>query len=542
MIRAAPVWALVVTLVLPAITGATSERFALLVSNNEGGADLSPLRYAVRDSERLRSVLLNFGAFSVANIEQVQNGTSSEVLRALKQLEARLERAAERGAETLLLFYYSGHAKEGHLRMGESKLDMKLLKSILESSRAQIRVAFFDSCGAGEMTRSKGGQLAAPFVLAVDTSLSTRGQIVIASSSADEASQESDEIQGSFFTHYLTTGLRGDADRDRDGRITLDEAYRYTYGRTVAATAATRVGAQHPVYEYDLSGAGDVVLTRPTGQGAVVEFPEELEGRYFLVDLDQQLIVAEIEKAGGRVTEVALTGGNYALKKRRSSDLLMQKIRVSAKGRVVVDESRMQRVAFADDYAKGSPILRQEIDHGRIELSLALAAGGQFVFESPGAVGDELFPPIGFLALEMRLHNLFRRHVLLALDAGFGSREEQLVLEAGGGLGRLEYPLRYSQLQLGSGILYEWNLEPFRIAAGGRLAGLLMVRGFEPGAPVESQFYLTMSPGIVALFGYNLVDWFHVEAMVRGHYLPYNVDANMSFGYVEGLVSVWLDL
>ena len=47
---------------------------------------------------------------------------------------------------------------------------------------------------------------------------------------------------------------------ERDGRVTLDEAYSYAYGRTVAATAATRSGAQHPTYDYDLHGAGEVVL------------------------------------------------------------------------------------------------------------------------------------------------------------------------------------------------------------------------------------------------------------------------------------------
>ena len=89
-------------------------------------------------------------------------------------------------------------------------------------------------------------------------------------------SQESDEIQGSFFTHHLTTGLRGDADQNRDGRVTLDEAYTYAYARTVAATAATRGGAQHPTYEYDLRGAGDVVLSRPSSGAVTVTFPEAL--------------------------------------------------------------------------------------------------------------------------------------------------------------------------------------------------------------------------------------------------------------------------
>src|SRR5207245_7416203 len=88
-----------------------------------------------------------------------------------------------------------------------------------------------------------------------------RGLVLIASSAADEESQESDEISGSFFTHYLASGLLGDADASGDGKVTLAEAYAYAYGRTVGSTAETRAGAQHPVYLHDLGGAGDVVPT-----------------------------------------------------------------------------------------------------------------------------------------------------------------------------------------------------------------------------------------------------------------------------------------
>jgi uncharacterized caspase-like protein len=55
------------------------------------------------------------------------------------------------------------------------------------------------------------------------------GEVVITSSSADELSQESDEVGGSYFTHYLLSGLRGAADTSGDGEVTLDEAYRYVY-------------------------------------------------------------------------------------------------------------------------------------------------------------------------------------------------------------------------------------------------------------------------------------------------------------------------
>ena len=86
--------------------------------------------------------------------------------------------------------------------------------------------------------RSKGVRAAPAFDVQQAQAASTRphGLVLIASSSADEESQESDEIGASFFTHYLASGLLGDADASGDGKVTLSEAYAYAYARTVGET------------------------------------------------------------------------------------------------------------------------------------------------------------------------------------------------------------------------------------------------------------------------------------------------------------------
>ena len=61
----------------------------------------------------------------------------------------------------------------------------------------------------------------------------------LTSSSEDEASQESDQIGSSFFTHYLVSGLRGAADASDDDLVTLEEVYRYAREETLTRTAST---------------------------------------------------------------------------------------------------------------------------------------------------------------------------------------------------------------------------------------------------------------------------------------------------------------
>jgi hypothetical protein len=404
-----------------------------------------------------------------------------------------------------------------------------------------VRLAFIDSCGAGQMTREKGGSLAPPFVVAVDEALAARGQVVITSSSSDEASQESDDIQGSFFTHYLATGLRGDADRNGDGKVVLDEAYGYAYGRTVAATAMTRSGAQHPMYEYDLRGAGDVVLTEPAGAEVVVTLPADLApGRYFVVDLERQLFVAEIEKAGG-ASRLALPRGTYAIKKRETDHLLIGRIAAREKGAYVLDAGAMEKVAFADDYAKGTPILEGTIDE-ELDLgwSLSVGLGGQYMLDDPSK--GVLFPAVPFVSFEGRLHNALRRDLMASVDVGFGTIPAQRVVVVGP-TDTIAFPIQYTQVQGGASLLYERGFGPLLLAGGGRMAAYLAHARFtDDTSPVDDQFYFTFSPGLVGLVGWSFTDWMHVEAMARAHYVPYNVDEFRNLAAFEGLASVWVDL
>ena len=138
------------------------------------------------------------------------------------------------------------------------------------------------------------------------------GHAFLTSSSADEVSQESDSIGGSFFTHYLVSGLRGAADTTRDGRVTLNEIYQHTYSETLARTEDTLGGPQHPNYDIRLTGAGDLVLTDLSSPSASLILAGEMSGRVSLRNSDGRL-VAELNKRFEEPLTMALPPGDYAL-------------------------------------------------------------------------------------------------------------------------------------------------------------------------------------------------------------------------------------
>ena len=105
------------------------------------------------------------------------------------------------------------------------------------------------------------------------------GQVLITASSASEDAQESDAIQGSFFTHFLTSGLRGAADRDNDGKVTLGEAYEFAYAHTVSNTVGTHAPSNQKVIR---------PIAKNTGlEAASLEEASTWDSNHFLIHPNQ---------------------------------------------------------------------------------------------------------------------------------------------------------------------------------------------------------------------------------------------------------------
>src|SRR5262245_31847767 len=181
------------------------QRYTLVVGANSGGADRAGLKYAVTDAERFARVMVELGGVSSENELVLREPKVGELIAALETLAARLaiarRVAAASGGRTELFFYYSGHADEKGLLLGEDRLSYQTLRDRLDALPADVRIAVLDACASGAFTRLKGGRARPPFL--VDASAAMRGHAFLTSSSETESAQESDRIRASYFTHYL---------------------------------------------------------------------------------------------------------------------------------------------------------------------------------------------------------------------------------------------------------------------------------------------------------------------------------------------------
>lgn len=248
-----------VAALLLALPAAAAQRFAVIAGNDQGSLGRPRLWFAEQDAERMAATVRELGDFPEENVVVLRGKSADELRATVAALDARIVKAKAAGERTLLFFYYSGHAGASGLEMGLSHLPYEQLRAVIGQSAADAKVAIVDACDAGRFTQTKG----ATFTATVDFALpadEVEGTAFIASSSAGEAAQESAAIGGSFFTHHFELGLRGAADADGDGQVTLAEAFRYTSVRTTSGTTGTEAGPQHPTYEIRMSGRGDVVL------------------------------------------------------------------------------------------------------------------------------------------------------------------------------------------------------------------------------------------------------------------------------------------
>src|SRR5579875_3597834 len=176
---------------------------------------------------------------------------------------AALKKAAEEAEENdLLLFYYTGHGdvekkknggtevmesylvtRTGHReRLAQTALAISCVREIMEASRARAKVIILDACHSGDKIR-KGARISPDFIRRVFDEAA--GIAVLSSCDRGEESFIWEEMQHSVFTYYLLEALKGEADRDKKGIVTVGDIYEYVYN-AVVRWAEQENRSQHP--------------------------------------------------------------------------------------------------------------------------------------------------------------------------------------------------------------------------------------------------------------------------------------------------------
>jgi outer membrane biosynthesis protein TonB len=259
-------------------------RSALIVASDEyTDPGLRRLRAPAKDAQALATVLRDpgIGGFEVRTL---LNEPAHVVNLAVEEF------FADRRPDDLLLVHFSCHGikdEDGELYFAASNTTLRALGATavaadfvnrrMNRSRSRRIVLLLDCCYAGAFERGMTARAGAG--MGIETQFGGRGRAVITASSAMEYAFEGDkladihELQPSVFTSALVEGLAtGDADRDQDGMIALDELYDYVYDRVRTATPNQTPG------KWTFGVQGDLFIARRARPVTVpAPLPSELQ-------------------------------------------------------------------------------------------------------------------------------------------------------------------------------------------------------------------------------------------------------------------------
>lgn len=294
-------------------------RYAIIVGQNNGGADVGTLQYAERDARRVADVLKSIGDFPKENVILLTDPDSLDIQNSIAKTSLLIRNKQEQD-KALFMFYYSGHADINSLLLGKTRFSLEKIQKMISAFPAAFRIAIFDACQSGVVTAFKGGTRAEPFYLQNSAAL-VKGQAIIASASANERAQESSTLKGSVFTFHWINGLNGSADISADNQITLNEAYQYAYRKTIETSALATGEIQHPVYRFNIAGQGDIVLTNLNKSESGIFLGNDCEGKFLVLSEDFLEVYADFYKEKDRDVFIALNHGKYTIVNARGSDV-----------------------------------------------------------------------------------------------------------------------------------------------------------------------------------------------------------------------------
>ncbi len=345
----------ILLLCLPDRPAARTVRAGLFAGNNRGSFAEDVLFYAAEDAMKMFLTFQSYGGLDRNLSLLVQGADRDELESRLGELGQRIQLLQNHGDDHVeCIFYYSGHGGTEGLHIEGRTYAYRDLHADLEALSCDLLIVVLDACNSGNALGVKGVKFHED-EFRVKIYDSRKGEVFMTSSADSEYSQERDEFKGSVFTYYLVNGLVGAADANRDGLVTLSEAYNFASKKTVRETFGSARGFQMPTYRYEVEGRQDTVLTELRGKQAVAA-PPGRRGIMTFMDVDRGIIWGDFSIEGDK-GGIVLPPGNYLVRLREpGGKLLMSRCRVGTREEPPSWE-KFEVITPARDPLKGERIL-----------------------------------------------------------------------------------------------------------------------------------------------------------------------------------------
>jgi formylglycine-generating enzyme required for sulfatase activity len=247
-----------------------SSKFALIIGNTEyTDTGLAQLTAPGKDVEDFVRVLNDQNVCAFDDVKVLLNQPEYIVRRGIDIF------FDQKKPDDLLILYFSGHGIRDELgtlylavkntirtRLRSTAIKSDYIREAMDQSRSKRQVLILDCCNSGAY--AQGTKAATGVSIGTKSAFEGTGygHVVLTASDSMQFAWEGDKVigktQNSLFTHFLIEGLKGEADHDGDGRITVDDLYDYAYEQVKLATPK-----QTPS-KFSSKQQGEIVLRQTT--------------------------------------------------------------------------------------------------------------------------------------------------------------------------------------------------------------------------------------------------------------------------------------
>ena len=318
------------------------------------------LRYTINDVKQIARALCDYGYCQRDDILELLETASNPKDQPLKSSIMAQVRdfLVKPGPEDHVLVFFSGHGfrdDDGKLYLAPIDCDPKnapatgvsvqWLREQIAGCKAEFKLLILDACHAG----SEKGDDDTPSVSAKDLGdpfKDLTNVVTLASSTGDQKSQIWEDMQQSLYSYWLVQGLKGNANKDGDANITIDELYEYLHRRVKGTAKSHFPRPQEPVriVRSGTPGVPVVVQLRPRGslKSVLADMAESLDRD---IKLRKLSTVGVLEFTNGEITGEALGSDFGTLGKYCEKELHRQLSELSLGAYSLVDRRTLLEAA-----------------------------------------------------------------------------------------------------------------------------------------------------------------------------------------------------
>jgi caspase domain-containing protein len=370
-----------------------TSKYALVIANTDyQDASFAKLTAPGKDAEEFAQILRELAEFE--DVQVLLNEGEGKTRRSIARF------FAERKRDDLLLLYFSGHGvrnEMGQLFLAANDTEINILEASgipaefvtasMNNSRSQRQLLILDCCNSGAFAHGSKSASGVGKSMGIATAFegSGFGRVVLTATDATQYAWEGDKVIGdtqkSVFTHFLIEGLKGEADRDGDGRIDVDELYDYAYEEVVRRTPKQTPG------KWSYKQQGDILLRENLKPRDVkpAPLPSELlemlshpnsgvrrAGIQELISLLDGKHLGLARAAQEKLREIAESDDSLSLRRSASDSLIAHEVMPE------------QSIPKSVDLPKEEPLQNEKTDSTKKQTNLEILAGRAIQYELKG--------------------------------------------------------------------------------------------------------------------------------------------------------------